>query len=116
MVVWMIICYFIYQHESVVKDLRRPHDDMAVMAGGETVEESVSDTVGAKINELFAVDRIYLNPRLKLSDIVRMAGSNRTYVASGSIATRSRPFMTMSTISVSSMLALFCGIQPTVSP
>lgn len=81
MVVWMIICYFIYQHESVVKELRKPHDDMTVMAGDETVEEAASDTVGAKINELFAVDRIYLNPRLKLSDIVRMAGSNRTYVS-----------------------------------
>lgn len=33
------------------------------------------------MRKLFVEDRIFLNPRLKLSDVADMAGTNRTYVS-----------------------------------
>lgn len=81
MAVWMFICYFIYRHESVVREVSRnvesrdAHED-----DGACVPADARD-LGEKIRELFVVQRVFLNPRLKLSDVAQMIGSNRTYVS-----------------------------------
>ena len=74
---WMFACFFLYKHESVIGEL------------GEMDEEEVSDEceeislsgLEKEINELFVVDKIYLNPQLKLSDVARLVGTNRTYLS-----------------------------------
>ena len=46
----------------------------------DVVESGLSD-IGKRIIELFDRDGIWLNPNLKLSDVARAAGTNRTYVS-----------------------------------
>lgn len=74
---WMIICHFLLRHELVIKELREYTPEEAER----TEEEQESSAIGCQIEKLFIVDRIYLNPRLKLSDVAAMIGSNRTYVS-----------------------------------
>lgn len=72
--IWPLICFFLYKHESVIDELHpidEPQDEKP---------EELSE-IGAKIHRLFVVDKIYLNPRLKLSDIAKMVGTNRTYLS-----------------------------------
>lgn len=78
LVLWMIICYFGYKHESVIDELSNSE-----------VLELDEDDKGYKlqpelanmVKELFEKEQLYLNPRLKLSDVARRVGSNRTYLS-----------------------------------
>ena len=70
---WPLICFFLYKHESVIDELHPIEESQ-----GEPQELS---EIGAKIHRLFIVDKIYLNPRLKLSDIAKLIGTNRTYLS-----------------------------------
>ncbi len=72
---WMFICYFVYRHESVIDEL----SDVDVVPI-EQSEEEASD-LAAEVQRLFEVEKIYLNPKLKLSDVARAAGTNRTYLS-----------------------------------
>lgn len=78
-IIWMFICYFIYRHESVIEEFAGiglteiadiPESDEADMSG-----------IGRRITELFRDENIFLNPNLKLSDIAKAIGTNRTYVS-----------------------------------
>ena len=74
---WIFICYFIYKHKSVV-------DELHPVAQIESIPDKSPDIrsqVFARITRLIVEDRIYLNPMLKLSDIARMANTNRTYAS-----------------------------------
>lgn len=81
LMIWMFICYFIYKHESVMDELVEVTIPAEVEEAGEDVCECDDDSLRARIQRLFEVERIYLNPQLKLSDVARLAGSNRTYVS-----------------------------------
>lgn len=77
LMLWIFICFFIYKHKSIVDELRP-----AVRI--ECVPGKASDNKGdvfARIRKLINDDRIYLNPTLKLSDIARLANTNRTYAS-----------------------------------
>lgn len=76
-IIWMFICYFIYRHESVINELVEP------LIPDETVEISDEQIPGLRecILNLFENERIYLNPKLRLSDVAALANSNRTYVS-----------------------------------
>lgn len=76
-IIWMFICYFIYRHESVINELAEP-----IIADESAAPVDVNFT-GLKecILNLFEIERIYLNPQLRLSDVAAMANSNRTYVS-----------------------------------
>ncbi len=76
LVVWMFICYFIYKHESVLDELTESNTPDPQKA-----DESDMSDIGKLITELFDKEKIYLNPNLKLSDIAKAIGSNRTYVS-----------------------------------
>lgn len=79
MVIWMFICSFLYRHESVMSEL----------AGSETpakgeltpADEISPNDIGLKIEQLMLTEKAYLNPQLKLSDVAKQIGSNRTYVS-----------------------------------
>lgn len=78
LVIWMFICYFIYRHESVIDELteQTAAEQELTEIGGDD-----ADRLTDSIHRLFDVEKIYLNPQLKLSDVALMTGTNRTYVS-----------------------------------
>lgn len=80
LVLWMIIDYFLYKHESVIDELREaPSAELSETAAG-SAEMEISE-LGKKINQLFGEQQLFLNPHLKVSDVARAVGTNRTYVS-----------------------------------
>jgi len=76
LVLWIFICFFIYKHQSVVDELRPLHGpEFSVLSA------DIRSDVFARIKVLIEKERIYLNPRLKLSDIARLANTNRSYAS-----------------------------------
>lgn len=78
MIIWMFILSFIYRHESVISELsvaETPSDAPGAEVNPET------DEIGIRIEHLMLVQRAYLMPTLKISDVARQIGSNRTYVS-----------------------------------
>ena len=73
--IWMFICYFVYRHESVIDEL----SDVEVVPLEEPAENEPG--IATMVQHLFDDERIYLNPKLKLSDVARMVGTNRTYLS-----------------------------------
>lgn len=78
-IIWMFICYFIYRHESVIEEFAGSGNaELSDLT--DTIETDISE-IGQKISALFRDDNIFLNPNLKLSDIAKAIGTNRTYVS-----------------------------------
>ena len=75
LILWMLIDYFVYRHESVIEEL----SDIEIVP----LEQNEVDVSGmaAEVQRLFEEDLIYLNPKLKLSDVALVAGTNRTYLS-----------------------------------
>lgn len=78
LVMWKFICYFIYRHESVLDEISETCSDIPEPAA---TEETGGSELGKRITALFTIEKIYLDPNLKLSDIAKAAGTNRTYVS-----------------------------------
>lgn len=78
MIIWMFILSFIYRHESVISELT-----VAQASNNGTVAEvnTETDDIGIRIEHLMLVQQAYLIPTLKISDVARQIGSNRTYVS-----------------------------------
>ena len=74
---WTSIVYFLWRHESVLEEFQPAEDAPAVTEADGDTESELART----IKRLFDEEKIYLNPRLKLSDVARLAASNRTYVS-----------------------------------
>lgn len=84
LVLWMIISVFLVRHQSVIDEFT----DYARVeaAGGDAAEAEAAaarpdNSLAAKIEGLFKTREIFLKPNLKLSDVAREIGSNRTYVS-----------------------------------
>lgn len=76
---WAMICYFIQRQESVLLELEP-------VKGECTDAREVSDTetqrdLARLIQERFIEPELYLNPQLKLGDMVQAVGTNRTYMS-----------------------------------
>lgn len=78
LLIWIFICYSIYRHKSAVDELQPVI--VADKAGANAAPDQRSE-VFARIKKLIEEDHIYLNPLLKLSDIARLAHTNRTYAS-----------------------------------
>lgn len=76
LILWMFNCYFLYRHESIINELTD-----TVTADAVPVIPEPADELSRRIEQLFIVDKIYLNPTLKLSDVASMAATNRTYIS-----------------------------------
>lgn len=81
LVMWMVISYFVYRHESVIDELNDSENEE-----GENLKEplhscQLSPEVSEEVRRLFEDEKIYLNCRLKLSDVARLVGTNRTYLS-----------------------------------
>lgn len=75
---WMFICFFIYKHQSVVDELRTTQMSIGSIADCASDSKNV---IFGRIRKLIIDDRVYLNSMLRLSDIARLAGTNRTYAS-----------------------------------
>lgn len=76
--IWMFICYFVYRHESVIDELT---DSDTGPIGDGLDDGNVAQGLAATVRQLFEEEKIYLNPKLKLLDVARMVGTNRTYLS-----------------------------------
>lgn len=76
--IWMFICDFVYKHESVIDELT---DSDTGPIGDDLDDGCVEQGLAATVRQLFEEEKIYLNPKLKLSDVARMVGTNRTYLS-----------------------------------
>lgn len=77
LVLWTVISFFLFRHESVIGEL----SDTVLLPNENLTDPCCDDSLSSRIETLFNKDRIYLNSSLKLSDVARAAGSNRTYVS-----------------------------------
>lgn len=78
---WTMICYFIFNQESVLYELeatRREEETEAARASA--TPDEVPD-LGRLIEERFIAPQLYLNPQLKLGDMAQAIGTNRTYLS-----------------------------------
>lgn len=74
---WMFICYFLYKHESVIEEL----GEVDVDNDTEETENIGFTELKKMVDKAFVEDKLYLNPQLKLSDVARQVGTNRTYLS-----------------------------------
>ena len=64
-------------HETVMESLNAHSPEIT-----ESIAEATPPSeLGARIERLFAEERMFLNPNLKIADVAAAAGSNRTYVS-----------------------------------
>lgn len=77
LVLWMVISFFLFRHESVIDEL----SDNAVVPAAEAADGKTDNSLAVRIEALFATQKVFLDPGLKLSDVARAVGSNRTYVS-----------------------------------
>lgn len=77
LIIWMFVCYFIYKHESVIDEL----SEISAPPFKDAEETDGIAGLSGKVSKLFVEDKIFLNSRLKLSDVADMVGTNRTYVS-----------------------------------
>lgn len=86
---WMVVCYFINRQELVIKEVidslpTETAEPLAPAAADGETEESDNDRIQAlseQLEKLFAVDKVYLEPRLRLVDLAQKLGTNRTYLS-----------------------------------
>ncbi len=74
LILWIFISYFIYKHESVIEELHPIEVEEVFIAEG-------SPDYSSDVHRLFVVEKLYLNPKLKLTDVARLVGTNRTYLS-----------------------------------
>lgn len=74
---WMFVSYFLYKHESVIEELGEVEEE-CLPKECENVSLSGMEEI---VNRLFVENKLYLNPQLKLSDVARQVGTNRTYLS-----------------------------------
>lgn len=79
---WMIVCYFVYKHESVIDELNDTEsDEMTQRVEVDSKDYQLQPELSETVRRLFEQEKLYLNPRLKLSDVARKVGTNRTYLS-----------------------------------
>ena len=82
---WMFIGYFIYKHESVIDELSDDSTRQVVEVNAHDGEHAgdyiLSPQLCEMVRNLFEEQKIYLDPKLKLSDVALKVGTNRTYLS-----------------------------------
>ena len=77
-VVFVALLYFLSRHESVLEEFV---EDSAVDVEISKQDDLASNSLGPKIESYFQQEKAFLNPKLRLSDVVKAVGSNRSYVS-----------------------------------
>ena len=96
LMLWMFICYFLYRHESVIdelstaessaddnsRDANIPQDHSGIISDfSANAETAAPNDMSERIRALFIDNEFFLNPKLKLSDVAKQIGTNRTYLS-----------------------------------
>lgn len=82
---WSVVCYFINEQDIVIKEVM----DTCTQDGGqppvaeeECVEPSpVASDMERRLQAVFDDEKIYLDPKLRLTDLAQRIGTNRTYLS-----------------------------------
>jgi AraC-like DNA-binding protein len=81
-----MFCYFVYKQEDMLEAL----ESSGIEGHEEKVQDSHENVELLKLRDyhfadsfenVFSIDRIYLNPKLNINDLARALGTNRTYVS-----------------------------------
>lgn len=81
LVMWMVVSYFVYRHESVIDELNDTESEEEEEADLDLHSCQLPPEVSESVRKLFDEEKVFLNPRLKLSDVARKVGTNRTYLS-----------------------------------
>lgn len=98
LVAWSVACYFINRQDVVIRAVAGTSDNEPVVvlateasscslpSDGESsnpsaVPTSVDVQIAQCIQRAFDEDKVYLNPKLRLSDLAAIIGTNRTYMS-----------------------------------
>lgn len=102
--VWVIVCYFINKQETVLRDVISGCDEPGTEAVDSTlatetiVDADIPDTnvmsnnntssdtetitqLRHRLQQCFEEDKVYLDPKLRLSELAARLGTNRTYLS-----------------------------------
>ena len=75
LIICIFMCYSLSRHQSVL-------DELSSIEHCDNIPDAEDmPKLGATLQELFISQKLYLNPRLKLSDVAALAGTNRTYLS-----------------------------------
>lgn len=86
---WMVICYFLYKQELVIRDVMESTPDAAstditLHDDGGSQNDATRDIyseISERLERMFAEEKPYLEPRLRLVDLAQRLGTNRTYLS-----------------------------------
>lgn len=73
---WMFATYCLTRHHAALCELEAEASEE-----GEDKAESDEASLSARVERLFREQRIYLTPTLRLADVAKMIGTNRTYMS-----------------------------------
>lgn len=78
---WSVVCYFINKQETVLRDIvaaseSAPHSAPTPVVDGETFA-----TLRQRVQSCFDEQQVYLDPKLRLSELAARLGTNRTYLS-----------------------------------
>lgn len=79
LMVWVVVCYFIRRQERVLYMVR----ENMLMATPQPASTAppLGDEQEARLKSLFDDEKVYLAPKLSLTDLARKMGTNRTYLS-----------------------------------
>ena len=74
---WAVICYYIDRQETLPLGEAESPDDTEE----QTNEANHRPAFAERLEELFTVQQLWLNPRLTIHDVAQALGTNRTYLS-----------------------------------
>lgn len=82
---WLVVCFFIHRQQNVFNAVRE-HEAVVAEVPAEEPEAAPAttediDRLGERLRVLFTEERIYLDPKLRLTDLAQRIGTNRTYLS-----------------------------------
>ncbi len=77
--VWVVVCYFIRRQECVLDMVRE--NMLSATPQPQCAAPTLNDEQVARLKSLFDDEKVYLAPKLSLTDLARQMGTNRTYLS-----------------------------------
>lgn len=77
--VWVVVCYFIHRQERVLYMVRE--NMLTATPQPACTAPPLGDNQAARLKSLFDDDKVYLEPKLSLTELARQMGTNRTYLS-----------------------------------
>ena len=83
---WAVVCYFINKQETVLREVfastdSQPQAGQAATATTHIADEETFAALRQRISNCFDEQKVYLDPKLRLSELAAKLGTNRTYLS-----------------------------------